>query len=146
RLGNRTDVFSKIGDSITYWPFFLTPIGTGSVDLGSYGDLQNVVAAFSRDGTRVGNSFNNISLGGGDAWTTDDLLNPAKAASGACGGDETPVDCELRVNKPAIALVMIGTNDLVDGDIDHFSKNLNHILTIIQNHYVVPVVSTIPYR
>lgn len=146
RSGNRPDVFSKLGDSITYWPFFLTPIGSGSLDLGGYGDLQSVVATFSREGTRVGNSFNNISLGAGNAWTSDDMLDPAKAEPGVCGSDETPVSCELRVNKPSIALVMVGTNDLVDGDINHFSNNLNRILTIIQNHYVVPVVSTIPYR
>jgi hypothetical protein len=146
RLGNRTDVFSKIGDSITNWPFFLTPIGSGSLDLGGYSDLQNVVAVYSQEGTRVGNSFSNVSLGAGNSWTSDDLLDPGKADPGTCASGETPVACELRVTKPSVALVMIGTNDLVSGDVNHFSKNLNRILTIIENHYVVPVVSTIPYR
>ena len=146
RLGNRAHVFSKIGDSITSFTYFLTPIASGAYNLGSYNNLQSVIAAFSQDGTRIGTSFANYSLAASGGWTTADLLDPSKANPDACAKGETPVDCELRVNKPEIALVMIGTNDLLDNDIPMFSANLNRVLTIIENHYVIPVVSTIPYR
>ena len=146
RLGNRAHVFSKIGDSITSWTFFLTPFATGAYDLGSYSNLKPVIAAFSQDGTRIGTSFANYSLAADGGWTAADLLDPAKANPGACGKAETPLDCELRVNKPEIALVMIGTNDLLDGNVAKFSATLHRVLTTIENHYVIPVVSTIPYR
>src|SRR3954449_5553862 len=40
RTGNRLNVFSKIGDSITAWTYFLNPVGAGAAQLGGYDKLQ----------------------------------------------------------------------------------------------------------
>jgi hypothetical protein len=74
------------------------------------------------------------------------LIDPAKADHTVCKPTETPIDCELRITKPSIALIMIGTNDLKENNIAVFSANLHRILTIVENHDVIPVLSTIPYR
>jgi hypothetical protein len=144
RNGNRLNVFSKIGDSITSWDFFLTKVG--GAQLGSYDKLQGVIARFSGEVARTGNSFENHSLAAQGGWSSSDLLNPANADPGACSPGETPVACELRVTRPAVALIMIGTNDLPGGDLALFRANLNRILTIVESNSVVPVISTIPYR
>src|SRR5258708_26161588 len=65
RYGNRPDVFSKIGDSITAWDYSLTPIGAGGLRLGNFANLQRTVAFF----TRHANSFAGISFARHDAWT-----------------------------------------------------------------------------
>src|SRR5690349_4686898 len=36
--GNRLNVFSKVGDSITANPLFLAPVGTGGLRIGGYGN------------------------------------------------------------------------------------------------------------
>jgi hypothetical protein len=144
RKGNRVNVFSKIGDSITSWNFFLANVG--GAQLGDYAKLGNVIAKYSGEPARTANSFANLSLAAHDAWASGDLLDPARAEPGTCAPGETPIGCELRVTRPTVALIMIGTNDLPGGDVAQFRANLNRILTIVEANYVVPVVSTIPYR
>jgi hypothetical protein len=146
RLGNRRNVFSKIGDSNTAFGYFLQPIGTGGLQLGGYGNLQPVVDFFGGEIARTNNSFANESLAAFGGWNSSDLLNPDKAVPGACQPGETPVACELRVTRPSVALIMIGTNDLPGGDVKSFRRNLNQIVTITEQHGVIPVISTIPYR
>src|SRR5258708_15768539 len=146
RIGNRMDVFTKVGDSITSWPFFLVPVGQGQAQFGQYSDLAGVVGRFSRRVARTGNSFANDSIAAHDIWNSADVLNPAMARPGVCNQGETPLDCELRVTRPGVALIMIGTNDLVFDDVNTFRANLNRIVSVVEAHYVIPVVSTIPYR
>jgi len=142
RYGNRLDVFSKIGDSITAWDYSLTPIGAGGLRLGNFGNLQRTVSFFTRDA----NSFAAISFAAHDAWTSYDLLNPALAKQGACAKGETPVQCELRASRPGVALIMIGTNDLEYNNPAAFRANLDQIVTLVEHQGVIPVLSTIPHR
>jgi hypothetical protein len=144
--GNRPGVFAKIGDSISAWSFFMVPIGQGGLRLGSYAKLEPTVNFFINTPTRTGNSFIEHSLSALDGWLSGDLIDPSKAAPGVCSAGETPVACELRVNKPSVALIMIGTNDLPISDTATFRRNLDRVLTIVESAGVIPVVSTIPYR
>jgi GDSL-like lipase/acylhydrolase family protein len=144
RYGNRSHVFSKIGDSITQWGFFMMPIGNGGLRLADHGELQGVVDWFAGEVARTNNSFANESLAAHGGWKSGDLLDPQQADPG-CGG-LTPVDCELRNTRPSVALIMIGTNDVETGDLAGFRANLNRIVSIVEAYGVVPVISTIPYR
>jgi len=146
RYGNRLNVFSKIGDSITAWDYFLTPIGNGGLRIAEHPELQGTIDRFVQTMARTNNSFSNQSLAAGGGWISADLLDPGHADPGVCQGGETPVACELRVNRPAVALIMVGTNDLMYGDIKGFQNNLNTIVTICEKFGVIPVISTIPYR
>jgi hypothetical protein len=145
RYGNRANVFSKIGDSITDWGYFLAPVGTGGLRLANHGELQDVVNWFSPAMARTNNSFANISLAARGHWTARTLIEPDTVNPDICRG-LSPVACELSVVRPAVALIMIGTNDLADGDVNAFSANLNRVVTIVESYGVIPVVSTIPYR
>ncbi|MFW5708676.1 MAG: GDSL-type esterase/lipase family protein [Chloroflexota bacterium] len=142
--GNRADVFAKVGDSITASDQFLDPIGEGAYALGDYGYLQGVVDYFSRTGARDHFSFANTSVAARSGFTSSDLLNPAAADPALCEAGETPLECEYRLIRPAIALIMIGTNDagLIDGDT--YRTNLRHIVEVSAAHGVIPVLSTIP--
>ncbi len=145
--GNRSTVFSKVGDSITDWGYFLNPIGSGGLRIGAYGNLMGVVNWYSQEMARNNNSFANLSMAAHGAWTTWSLLTPGGNFDiSVCGGGESPLVCELRVSRPAVALIMIGTNDLPHGDLNAFAANLNQILWTCENSGVVPVLSTIPYR
>jgi hypothetical protein len=141
-LGNRADVFAKVGDSITDMPMFLFAIGAGQQQLGDYAYLQAVINYFSGSF----NSFANVSAAAHGGWTSFDLLNPAQNyLPGVCGADETPLACEYRVSRPSVALIMIGTNDIYYGvDSAAYRANLETIVQISLDRGVIPVLSTIP--
>ena len=145
-LGNRPNVFSKVGDSITAMPPFLYAIGWGAYDLGTQGQLQPVIDYFSAVTAREGNSFANPSLAANNGWTTVTVLDPNSAWRAVCEEGETPLACEYRLVKPAVALIMLGTNDLARLSAEQFRANLNAIVTYSVDQGVVPVLSTIPNR
>jgi hypothetical protein len=142
--GNHADVFSKVGDSITEDSAFLFPIGDGYYVLRDYGYLQPVVNYFLATRVRGGNSFNNPSLAAVWGWSTFDLLNPDKV-SDTCPG-LTPLECEYSTIKPALAIVMIGTNDAIPHyDLGGFEGNIRQIIEASIDRGVIPVMSTVPY-
>lgn len=145
-VGNRANVFSKIGDSLTVatWAFY--PIGWGQQQLSSYGYLQPAIDYFSAESVGDGNSFSNVPLAADNQWTTADLLNPAQGNPAICGSNETPLDCEFRMVRPSIALIMIGTNDVGMMDGATYHQNLETILDKTIARSVLPVLSTLPRR
>ncbi len=146
KLGNRLDVFSKIGDSMTATPYFLYAVGNGGLRLGSYSSLQTTVDFFTKTPARTNNSFANDSVAAHGQWSTREVLNPAAKFDGACEANETPLDCELRLTKPAVALILFGANDVRGVPLAEFKANLNRIVTITEAHGVIPVLSTTPNR
>lgn len=144
RLGNRRDVFSKVGDSITAWRYFLYPVGVGGLQLHDYAYLQPTVDFYLQTPARDHNSFANSSLAMREGWTSSDVLNPANSPVGICAWGETPLACEYRLSKPAVALIMIGTNDLFATDSAFYQSNLETIVQISLDMGVIPVLSTLP--
>lgn len=141
--GNRPNVFAKIGDSITASANFLYPIGNGQINYGAYGYLSTTVAYFSSATARTSNSFANDSIAAQSGWTTIQMLSPGYASPGLCGG-QTPLECELSFTKPAIALIMLGTNDSGSGSPDEFAGNMRRIIETTITFGTIPVLSTIP--
>jgi hypothetical protein len=145
-LGNRANVFVKVGDSITHDRHFLAAIGWGAYNLHNYSNLQPVIDYFSAVQVRDGNSFTNSSLAAHNSWTTTSVLNPERAWREVCGEGESPLICEYRVAQPSIALIMLGTNDVVLTPIEVYRDNLSAIVQISIDSGVIPVLSTLPPR
>lgn len=145
-LGNTPGVFSKVGDSITATTLFLSQISSGTLILGEYEYLRPVIEFFSQIPARDHYSFANSSLAARGGWTSDDVLNPARAASGLCRRGETPLVCEYRTNRPSIALIMFGTNDVGQMNANTYRANMELIIQISIDMGVIPVISTIPDR
>lgn len=144
--GNRANVFSKVGDSITVASYMLYPYGWGDYNLGAYGHLQAVIDFFGSATARDGNSFANNSLAAENGWTAADLLDPNRAHPTLCRSGETPLACEYRIVRPSVALIMVGTNDVVRFADADYEANLRRVLDITIQNGVVPVLSTIPPR
>jgi hypothetical protein len=143
--GNRANVFSKAGDSITASWAFLNKIGDGDYALHDYAYLQPVISYFSTTTARTGNSFNNASLAAVEGWTTFDLLDPSRTDP-MCPG-LSPLACEYSVVRPSVAIIMIGTNDTDVGlDRGASAANLRQIVETSIQYGVIPVLSTIPYH
>jgi hypothetical protein len=143
-LGNRADVFSKVGDSITVSFYFLQPIGEGMYDLSDYGQLQPVIDRFSTTDARIGNSFANSSLAAGVGWAAWGVLDPSLADPAYCFAGESPLVCEYRATRPAMALIMFGTNDAAYRSSQQYRSDLLEIVQISKQMGVIPILSTIP--
>jgi len=145
-LGNRANVFSKVGDSITVAPDFLNPIGEGRSVLHGYGYLASTIQNFSAVTARTANSFSNVSFAATNGWSAWTVLDLNYIDRTWCFNGETPLACEYRVVKPAIALIMVGTNDAVNSTPEAFRANLSTIVSYSIQRGVIPVISTIPDR
>lgn len=145
-LGNRADVFSKVGDSITVAPHMLTPFSDTAYNLGDYQYLEGVIERFSETPAREANSFANVSMAAGIGWTTDAVLKSKFTDPDYCEPEESALDCEYRLVKPAFALIMFGTNDVAHLSLETYTYNMGRIVKASIEQGVVPIISTIPVR
>jgi LysM repeat protein len=145
QMGNRANVFSKVGDSITVSPVFLSPIGNGYYNLRDYAALQPVIDFFAAQPARgEANSFNNTSIAAKVGWRALAEMIPGTADPTLCQADEGPLACEYRLVKPSVALIMLGTNDVVSTSDDKFEADMRKVLDLTIARGIVPVLSTIP--
>ncbi len=147
QLGSRANVFSKVGDSITVNENFLIPFGIGNYNLGEYAYLQAVIDYFSVATARTGNSFANISLSADPGWSSWTAINGYAADESICLPGEMPIACELRMVKPSVALIMLGTNDVPDTDNvtpSAYERQMRKVIETTINMGVIPVISTLP--
>jgi hypothetical protein len=143
-LGNRANVFSKIGDSITVSAAFLFSIGNGEYDLAEFDYLQPIIDYFSQETALTGNSFSNISMSAQVGWSA---LTPTRRGAGDeiyCSEIETPLECEYRLVRPSMALIMLGTNDIPGTPIVSFEIGLRAVIEQSIEMGVIPIVSTLP--
>ena len=142
--GNRANVFSKIGDSITVAPTFLVPFGWGQFNLRDSDYLADVVNYYAGGWARNGNSFNNVSLAAKGGWSSFSVLAPSQADHSVCRAGEPPLWCEYRLSRPSVALILLGTNDVMDSSSDAYRANLQRIVDDSISRGIVPVLSTMP--
>jgi hypothetical protein len=166
QMGNRPDVFAKVGDSISWISQYLDDLGSSLYNpsdpgvTGAYTGLASTIDYFRAvplpGGTKAitiptqaapllpqpgpTNSFNRNSLAAFGGWTTGNLLNPNQGF---------PEASEFLTIRPAFALIMIGTNDVVtnilDGDTPAaFQARLTQVADTALSLGVIPVLSTIP--
>jgi hypothetical protein len=140
-------VFSVVGD--TPPSVFLGDFADGVADFGTLEDAAELNdLLFYYTSTPLSPGGNSLSSGGvfasGSDWRANDLLNPAYADAGWCGG-QSPIDCELSVNRPAVVLVMVGRNDVLNNTpLDQFTTDLDAITQAIIAQGGIPVLVTIP--
>jgi hypothetical protein len=132
-LRNNPRAFSKIGDSNMENPYFLAPFDGQAYRLGSYAYLQPVIdqfaGSFGRQSKAVRKGFH--------SWS---VLDAKLADQAECRPDETPLACELRLNKPSLALIRLGTNDA--GYPGLLRQKLQTIVDVCARQGVIPILGT----
>lgn len=146
-LGNRPNVFSKVGDSITESAVFLNPIGIQRYFLyDEYAYLEPVIQYFSTEAARANyNSFANVSMSAKTNWRARAVFSPSSANAEICNPGEAPLPCELRLVRPAIALIMLGTNDVPYTPLDEYESDMRRVIEHCLEQGVIPALSTIPH-
>ena len=133
--GANPRAFAKVGDCETLTDWFLVDFdrGTRYYDLGPYGALQKVIDYYA-------GSFQHKSAASARGFTAASALSSYWADPQVCQAGETPLACEYRVQKPAVAFIMLGTND-----VNHkttFAANLRKILEQSLERGILPVLVT----
>lgn len=133
--GNNPRAFSKIGDGeiSTEWFFTAFDLGEAYYDLGPYQDLRPVIDHFR-------GSFSRMGMAARRGFNTQKILDPALSDPSQCQEDESPLTCELRLHRPAFAILSLGTNQVWQPE--EFEAGMRQILEILFSHNVVPILST----
>ena len=134
-MGNNPQAFSKVGDCEIYTTWFLYDYDQGPAhyDLGPYANLQPVLEHFA-------GSYGRMSLATQPGFTAASLMTPLWANRDQCNNDESPLACELRIHRPAFAIVALGTNDASNPP--RFEENFRKVIETCMEHGVVPILST----
>jgi hypothetical protein len=134
-LGNNPNAFSVIGDCEGTPNRFLGPFdySPSYYRLGDHTYLQAVINHFA-------GSFGRISYAAHSGFTTSAVLSQFWANPSYCLPGETPLVCEVRIHRPSMAFVMVGTMDYVQADL--FESNMRQIIEHLINNGVVPILST----
>jgi hypothetical protein len=133
--GNNPRAFSKIGDGeiSTEWFFTAFDLGELYYDLGPYQDLHTVIEQF--DG-----SFGRVGLAARRGFNAQKILDPSMSDYSVCESGESPLTCELRLQRPAFAILSLGTNQVWQPE--EFKEGMGQILDVLISQNVVPILST----
>lgn len=132
---NNSKAFSKIGDGeiSTEWFFSAFDLGEAYYDLGPYQDLRPVIEHFS-------GSFGRIGMAARRGFNTPGILDPSRGDPSRCESGESPLTCELRLHRPAFAILSLGTNQVWKPE--EFEAGMRQILDLLLDQDVVPILST----
>lgn len=135
-LGNNPHYFSVIGDCQSLPETFMGIYDDGGYFLGEqYAYLQDTIDYFA-------GSFDAPRLAAKDGMLPATALSPTWADSSVCQADETPVDCELRVNKPAFIFIALGTNWPAQTTTEKFEKYMRQVLDKVIAAGTLPILAT----
>ena len=137
RRGNQPLVFSKVGDSITANQPFFGPFAAGKYDLGSYAYLQESIEIFDP-------SMRRASLAAANAFNAAAVVSDLWADQNQCEPSETPLECEYRLNRPSIAIIMLGSVDMQIYTAEEYETYMVEIVQTTIDSGIVPVLTTFP--
>lgn len=134
-LGNNPHAFSKIGDCGSTPAWFLGDFDRGPqyYELGEYQELLGVIEHFQ-------GSYARTSLAAKSGFNASSIFAPIWSNREYCRSNETPLDCEYRVNQPIFAFITLGTNDVWHQDT--FEPQMRKIIELSIENGVVPILST----
>jgi hypothetical protein len=133
QMGNNPHAFSKIGDCQSVVPYFLAAFDYGLYSLGPYANLQPTIDNFSgswaRDSITSNRGFNVASV-----------FVPVWSDPKLCLPNESPLECEFRINRPSIAIITMET--WWGGDPAGYESYLRAIIEFSIAHGTVPILGT----
>jgi hypothetical protein len=133
QMGNNPRAFSKIGDCQSVVPYFLAAFDYGLYSLGPYGNLQpaidNFAGSWSRDSITSNRGFNVATV-----------FVPVWSDPKRCLKNESPLECEFRLNRPSMAIIIMET--WWGGDPAGYESYLRGIIEFSIAHGTVPILGT----
>lgn len=127
--------FSKVGDCGSTPAWFLGDFDRGPryYRLGAYQSLEEVILAFQ-------GSFGRTSLAAKAGFNASSVFTSLWADRSQCDSNEMPLACEYRLQRPILAFIMLGSNDVWHKD--SFEPQMRKIIEFSIERGVIPVLST----
>jgi hypothetical protein len=145
QMGNRPYSFIIVGDSVSArspdWSPMFTAFARGTYDLGGYQPLQSTIDFFKASGA-FGVEFQTAHAG----FATHFLLDPVWSNPAICAPNETPLACEVRNRRPAIAIVYLGLMDVQISTVERFQQNMQTIVQQLMNWGTIPILNTVTLK
>ena len=138
RLGmlnrNNPRAYSKVGDCNIILPYFLGDFDKpAAYDLGEYSSLQDTIDYFA-------GSHGRRSEAAKQGMTVSSVFSMLWVDQKECKASETPLTCELRVNRPMFAIISFGTNDAYSSV--NFEKVMRRVIETTIGNGTVPILAT----
>lgn len=138
KMGRRPNYFSKIGDCQSYPNVFMGEYDyvSGSYEL-SDDDLylEDAINYFQE-------SFGALSFAVANGLSAASLLTTIWSDPSYCESGESALLCELRINKPSIVFVNLGTNWVSTADVSLYEDYLDEIVYTIIQYGTLPILSS----
>jgi hypothetical protein len=131
--GNNPRAFSTIGDCQTVPPYFLAAFDYGLYRLGEYAHLQSTIDHFS-------GSFARQGIGSNPGFNVASVFVPLWADQRRCLRNESPLNCELRLNRPSFAIISMET--WWGGNPAGYESFLRRIVQVTIANGTVPILAT----
>ena len=131
QLGRDANAFSRLGASIIDTFHFLGRFDRGPYDLGPYAYLEPAVQQYA-------GSFDRIGVAARRGLTA--RVDPRWAVDEDCKGNESVIECEIRLHNPSILFIVLGTNDIYAAD--EFEENMRALVAYTINQGIIPVLAT----
>jgi hypothetical protein len=126
---------TKVGDSLSANRLYLTAITTGPVELGPYDFLRDTVDYFAP-------SLMQDSMAAQIGLNAFSVFDPSWSNPTLCEPNESPLACEYRVRRPAIAVIMFGPNDVRALNSERYDEQMRLIVGETLARGIIPVLST----
>jgi hypothetical protein len=137
KAARTNDVFAKVGDSLTASPtYFLGCFAGESFDLNGDAALEETRMYFLEGNAGGNNPFSRTSLAATVGWS----------AYAALAGSPSPLSKELAATDARYAVVLFGTNDIGNENLDQYADNMLTITDQLIANGTVPILSSVPPR
>lgn len=133
-MGNNPQAFSKVGDCQNVLSMFLAIFDDPRrYRLGEYADLQDTIDYYS-------GSFSRQSLAVRGGFNAAAILSPFWADPDQCESGESPLACELRLNRPSLAIISLET--WWEGAPENYERYYRQVVEYTISQGVVPILAT----
>jgi hypothetical protein len=136
KLGNNGKAFSKVGDCMSTYPFFMVPF-----DSPKQYKFPNDLSYLQETITQFNGSFGRASVAARDGFSGASLFNPQWSDEKLCKSTEDPLGCELRLNRPSIVIISLGTNGIWLTAEQH-EGYMRNLIIALSSRGVLPILST----
>jgi hypothetical protein len=136
-LGRDPHSLTIIGDCQNIPEFYLGGFeDPAQYNLSEFTYLQETI-----DNYAAANSFTRERITANPGYNVASVLSPLWTESEACDTRENPLECELRVNNPSVAIISMETW-WYDRPADSYAAYLRQIVEFLIDNGVVPIVAT----
>jgi len=135
QLGVIPNTFTVIGDCQSEPEVFMGIYASDRNPIGdAYPALLETIGVFN-------DSFQHDSVAVRDGLSAPSVLDPLWTDAARCEATESPLACELRLYKPMIVFVNLGTNWRADASVDVYETYLRQIVDQIIAGGAVPILT-----